>query len=302
MSKLHRRLFFLFGVLAACLWFLLRPRQESDGATPVQTASIRGHVTSQSGKYGGTLLVLLTPKDSAPKVQGAQVRWSGEPGARSGSFEFQSLQPGDYTLELRPEDLVGLEPRKLVVQPSEQPLAFLVKDSGARTDLRVRVLAAEDGTELRAFRVTAAVRNGEERATVVLKTGDTDAVLRAAPIGAVLDLRVEMQGRQPLWTRVFVVEQSEPLVYKLEPGWGAEFIVVGPQFEPLASARVFLDDEFAGDTDAQGVFRFVQPQVPQQCRVDYKDWKMSPGGEVSPESGQFPVWQGSIQVRMQPAQ
>jgi len=303
MSKPWKLLLVLVAIAAGAWFFLRAPRAGAPSAPPAnpQLAAIRGRVTSQSGSYAGTLLVLLTPTGSTRDVQGAQVAWSGQPGALSGSFEFKQMQPGDYTLELRPEDLVGLEPRKLVVQPSATPLEFLVRDSGERADLRVHVVADEDGSDLRAYRLSAAVRDGPERATVVLKTGETDAVLRGAPLGALLDLRVEMQGRQMLWTSVTAAKGREPLVLRLQSGWGAEFTVLGPQLEPLAGARVFLDDEFAGDTDSQGVLRFAQPQVPQLCRVDYKGWKMSPAGEVAPETGQFRIWQGSIQVRMEPA-
>jgi len=104
-----------------------------------------------------------------------------------------------------------------------------------------------------------------------------------------------------LWTSVVVAEKPEPLVLKLKSGWGAEFSVMGPKLEPLAGAKLFLDDEPAGVADEKGIVRAVAPQVPQKCRVEYKDWKLAPGGEVSPETGQFRAWQAWIQVRMEPA-
>jgi hypothetical protein len=145
------------------------------------------------------------------------------------------------------------------------------------------------------------VRDRPERATVVLKTGETEAVLRAAPLGATLDLRAEMQGRQMLWTSVVVAQQPEPLELRLKPGWGTEFTVLGPELEPLVGAQVYLDGELAGLADAQGVVRAALPQVPRTCRVEYKDWKLAPGSEVSAETGHFRTRQGSIRVRMEPA-
>ncbi len=267
---------------------------------PAQLAPIRGHLTSRSGNYAERLLVLLTPEAPPRNSQTAWVDWSGEDGSKSGSFEFKDLLPGNYTLDLRPGDLAGVEPQKLVVQPAQKQLEFVVQDSGARADVHVRILAEEDGSLLRAFRLSASVQGGTEQTTLVLKTGENEAVLRAAPIGATLDLRVAMQGRQMLWTSVVVAEKPEPLVLKLKPGWGAELSVLGPMLEPLAGAKVFLDEELAGVADAQGVVRAVRADVPQKCRVEYKDWKLAPGGEVSPETGQFRAWQPWIQVRMEP--
>jgi hypothetical protein len=268
---------------------------------PAQLGPIRGRVASQSGKYEERLMVLLTPEAPPRNGQTAYVEWSGEAGAKSGTFEFKDLMPGDYTLDLRPVDLVGVEPRKLVARPSEQPIEFLVKDAGARADLRVRVVADEDGSPLRAFRLTADVHGSQEHTTLVLKTGEDEALLRGAPVGATLDLRAEMQGRQMLWTSVVVAEQPEPLLLKLKQGWGAELSVMGPKLEPLAGAKVYLDEELAGVADEKGLVRAALPRVPQKCRVEYRDWKLAPGGEVSPETGQFRAWQPWIQVRMEPS-
>src|SRR5258706_4843077 len=268
---------------------------------PGRLAPVRGHVASRSGNYAEQLLVLLTPEAPPRNGQTAWVDWTGEAGAKSGSFEFKDLMPGDYTLDLRPGDLAGVEPRKLVVQPAQKPLEFVVQDSGARAELHVRVVADEDGSTLEAYRLSATVQGSEDHTTLVPKSGEPEVVLRAAPIGATLDLRVEMQGRQMLWTSVVVAEKPEPLVFKLKQGWGAELSVLGPKLEPLAGAKVFLDEELAGVADEKGVVRAVLPQVPQKCRVEYKDWKLAPGGEVSPETGQFRAWQAWIQVRMEPA-
>jgi len=320
MSKLRKWLFAV-PVLAAGVWFFLvagpeggsytaaelPPQPNSEVAVPepfvapAQLAPIRGHVTSQSGSYEEQRLVLLTPETPPREVMGAQVAWSGAPDARSGSFEFQRLPPGDYTLELRPTDLAGIEPRTLLAQPSQRQLEFVVQDSGTRAEVRVRVVADEDGSELRAFRLNATVRGGPERASVVLKTGATEAVLRAAPLGATLDLCVEMQGRQMLWTSVLVAHEPEPLELRLKPGWGAGFRVLGPALEPLVGAVVFLDGEIAGVADAQGLVRATLPRVPRACRVEYQEWKLAPGSEVSAETGQFRTRQSSIQVRMEPS-
>jgi len=269
---------------------------------PASLLPIRGIVTSQSGTYEQRLTVLLSPEFPPRNGQTAQVEWSGEAGAKRGSFEFKDLMPGDYTLDLRPGELVGVVPRKLVVQPSQQTLEFLVQDAGARAELHVRVVAAEDGALLKGFRLSASVQGAEAQTTVVLKTGETEALLRGAPVGATLDLRVEMQGRQMLWTSYVMPEKPEPLVLKLETGWGAELSVMGPKLEPLEGAKVFLDEELAGVADAKGMVRATRGSVPQRCRVEYRDWKMAPGGEVSPETGQFRAWQAWIQVRMAPAQ
>jgi protocatechuate 3,4-dioxygenase beta subunit len=268
---------------------------------PSQLAPIRGRVTSRSGSYEQPLLVLLTPEAPPRNGQVAHVEWSGEAGAKSGRFEFKGLMPGDYTLELRPGDLVRVEPRKLVVRPSQKTLEFAVQDSGARADLHVRVVADEDGSTLKAFRLSASVQGSEDHTTLVPKSTETETVLRGAPVGSTLDLRVEMQGRQMLWTSLVVAEKPEPLVLKLKQGWGAELTVTGPKLEPLAGASVFLDEELAGLTDAHGTLRAVLPQVPRKCRIEYKDWKLAPSSEVSPETGQFRTSQGSIQVRMEPA-
>jgi len=164
----------------------------------------------------------------------------------------------------------------------------------------VHVVSEEDGATLKAFRLSAGVQGSDDHTTLVAKSGETDVVLRAAPVGATLDLRVEMQGRQMLWTSVVVAEQPEPLVLKLKTGWGAEFSVMGPKLEPLAGAKLYLDEELAGTADLKGIVRAALPAVPQKCRVEYKDWKLAPGGEVSPETGQFRAWQAWIQVRMEP--
>jgi hypothetical protein len=268
---------------------------------PAQFGPVRGHVTSRSGNYTERLLVLLTPEAPPRNGQTAWVEWSGDTGAKSGTFEFKDLMPGDYTLDLRPGDLAGIEPRKLVVQPAQKTLEFVVQDSGARAELRVHVVSDEDGATLKAFRLSATIQGSDDRTTLVPRSGETDVVLREAPVGATLDLRIEMQGRQMLWTTVVVAEKPEPLVLKLKTGWGAEFTVMGPKLEPLAGAKLFLDDEPAGVADEKGVVRAALPAVPQKCRVEYKDWKLAPGGEVSPETGQFRAWQAWIQVRMEPA-
>jgi hypothetical protein len=267
---------------------------------PASLAPIRGQLTSSSGTYEQPLLVLLMSENSRSNGRTAHVEWSGEPGAKLGRFEFKDLMPGDYTLDLRPGDLAGIVPRKLVVQPSQKLLEFVVQDAGARAELHVRVVADEDGSPLKAYRVSAAVQGTEEETTLVQKSTETEVVLRGAPVGATLDLRAQMQGRQMLWTTYIVPQTPAPLVLKLKPGWGSELSVLGPALEPLEGAKVFLDEELAGVADAKGLIRATRAAVPQKCRVEYKDWKLAPGGEVSPDTGQFRAWQPWIQVRMQP--
>ena len=268
---------------------------------PSQLMSIRGHVTSTSGTYEGRVLVLLTPEISQRGSTSAFLEWSGEPGAKTGSFEFKLLMPGNYTVDLRPPDLVGVEPRKLAVHPSDELHEFVVQDKGARAELHVSVLGAEDDAPLKAWRLSASVQGSSEQTTLVPKSDESEVVLRAAPIGSTLELRVTMQGRQTLWTNYVVPEKPEPLVLKLKQGWGAELTVMGPKLEPLEGAKVFLDEELAGVADAKGTVRATRTLVPQKCRVEYRDWKMAPGGEVSPETGQFRAWQAWIQVRMEPS-
>ncbi len=269
---------------------------------PSTLAPIRGHLTSQSGRYDERMRVLLTPAVRSLGRQTTNVEWSGPAQARTGSFAFEGLAPGDYEVELVAADLVELAPRTLALRPGPETREFLVHDGGARVELAVRAQSAEDKKALQGFRVDATITGASEcHALVSLTHGETEARLRRVPVGATVELRVQCDGRRTLWTSVVASDPPAPITLELARGWGAEITVAGPKLEPLEGAKVFLDDELAGTSDAKGLVRAGLDHVPQRCRVEYRDWKLAPGGEVSPDTGMFRAWQSVIQVRMAPA-
>lgn len=268
---------------------------------PSTLAPIRGRLTSQSGRYDESLPVRLVPRTPPNDGPTTRVQWSGPPGQRVGRFAFEGLAPREYGIEFQLPDLAGVEPRAPSVRPGGDELAFVVEDGGARVDLELRAVSAEDRAPLQGWSVTARLGGARElRTMVALRHGEVGARVRRVPVGAQVELELVLPERRTLWTRVVASAAPEPLVFELARGWGAVILVQGPAQEALVGARVFLDEELAGTTDERGELRASLDHTPQRCRVEYKDWKPAASGEVSPETGLFRAWQGTIRARMQP--
>ncbi|MBK7643326.1 MAG: carboxypeptidase regulatory-like domain-containing protein [Planctomycetes bacterium] len=267
---------------------------------PSTLGPIRGRVTSESGRFTGKLTAQVVPKSPPWGAKQTNVEWTGEEGTKTGSFELPGLHPHDYQVRLLSEDLVAIEPNELLVQPSEKWLEFRVKDAGARAPLQIQVVAAEDGAALSDYNLIATIRETGEQAWSGAHKGANEVVIQNAPVGATAELEVVKPGRQSLWQEVIVSEHSEPLVLKLSTGWGREMIVSGPDDAPLEGAKVYLDGELAGTSDAQGRVRPQLAAEPKVCRVEYEDWVLAPGGDVLYDTGGLRLNLQRYRVRMKP--
>lgn len=267
-----------------------------DAALPLPLARIEGTISSSTGRYGDAVYVSLL--EIGPQYgRGAQVEWQEIDGRRHGRFVAENLRPGKYRVSARVPGLLSVEPAFVEVEANDGPLHFVVRDDIEVVSWHVRAVA--NNTAVRQFRVTLSSQGLSSSAS----TESGLAVIGLIPKGASGTMALRADGYAPCYAEIVVDGTSSPdqaVSFELTPGWGTEVTVVDTQRRPIAEARLYFDDMYAGKTDEHGRARIALPNEPQVVRVEYLDWHLAASSTIARETGKFRSWEPFLHVVLEP--
>lgn len=252
--------------------------------------SIRGRITSETGRFDGSVTMQLSA--TSPNVSRAggparvEVEWVEEDGRKVGRFAFPDVPAGGYRVSgavdgewyhVKPE----WEPRSVLVTPPNESVSFVLRDGGARTNLVFRVTATDTGEPVDSFRTRIAIPPRSERMRL-MSPGDV-AVANALYTSKVYWC-VMKAGYQPVVgdESAFSLETKcddapcRVAEIVLRPGWGDEFEVTSSESgKPLAGVKVYADGAEVGTSDARGRVLVTGSVAPRELRFAYADWRAS---------------------------
>jgi hypothetical protein len=151
----------------------------------------------------------------------------------------------------------------------------------ARCDYLLRAVDARSGETLHHFSlVFCVIDDGERGSQVQTFAKNGTATVPSIAGGMRFEWMLSAKGYVPGWGE----ETSFPnegarrtLTVELEPGWGTQFLAVDAEDRPLEGARVFLDGEDQGGTDARGLLRVRRGERPAKASIVYRDWVLKRG-------------------------
>jgi hypothetical protein len=246
---------------------------------------VSGAIRSRTGTYRNPILLWLHGEGSR---RDGTVKWEREGVEWVGRFSFEDLPHGEYTLFAQAMLGEKMEPASVRVTPPDSsvaltvldqaqpdPIAFTVIDAATREPLpsfEVRLW----NDETMGFYVTLPSVHQNERLGTLLPEGSSWMVRVGGYQLASGDdadlLPAEIDG-----------EPVRMAHLELEAGWGARFLVKGPD-GPLEGATLFLDGIERATTDERGFAIGNAPAKPATAAVLYRDWVVT-GGAVDPVTG-----------------
>jgi len=255
---------------------------------------ISGTVTTASGTALPERPFVLARQAANPaRIFRGDVTWTVAGDLTIGTFSMDGVPPGDYDLECRhPRAVFEVTPVVVRVSVPASDVNFHVHDDVQRLPLRFEVTDAVSGAPIQPYSAWCMPKNNSASFKARLTTAD---VLGTFPEGVELDWVVTAEGyRLAEGGRDELRIEGEELIGRvaLEPGWGAQFFVSekgAGRYVP--GLRILLDGEYAGTTEGEyGRLRVSRKARPQSVGLDSTEWRLAPGSQIDPESGQFAEW------------
>lgn len=273
--------------------------------------SIRGRITSESGRFDGLVRMSLNATSQNESRSGGPARalvdWIDEGGRKIGVFTFPDLPAGGYRISgaveaewytVTPE----WEPRSVLATPPNDSVAFLLRDGGARADLVFKITASVTGEAVDGCWARIAIAPRSER-TRELVSGDV--AVANAPYTTKVAWCLVKDGYQPVAgdETAFAIEspcddkRCRTAEIALRPGWGDEFEITSrATSKPVAGVKVFVDGREAGTSDARGRVLVTNATPPSDLRFEYEDWRIV--GRVNVSRPARRISEGPNRVRM----
>jgi hypothetical protein len=265
---------------------------------PVAMVPVRGIVRSQSGRFDGQRIVVSLIADGA-RPRSATVKFETRGGADVGTFSFDAVPRGEYTLRMPRLAFDWAPPTAQVVAPSND-LELVYLDLEPTQDLALEVVDRETGARLAAYALYVDLAN---RATGASGADPASQLLQRIPRTRPIRFCVTADGYMPFsgdGASFGPRRDVNPLRIELERGWGASFRVEDLRMRPIAGARVILDRELAGTTDATGTLVVRRAAPPVRASVEADGFEFEWGG-VDPSSGSLSRnSDGTVYVSMRP--
>ncbi len=265
------------------LWMPYRIHAGESAPVPVEmhwlnepTATLRGIITSQSGRYAEPLMVLVRDERTYMPVRNLHVPvvWSTEGGQSVGTFELPDLAIDSYKVSILGGDhvhrLYGLPHLVRAAEweavPGGEPLRIELSDGQTTRPLAVEVVDAETGDPVKWFDLTAfpASQDPDEMAAGVLGANGEDGHGRfgSVVVGFEYMLAVHADGYMLLHEPMTPGPEPDPLKLKLQPGWSGFPYCVDSVGTPIEGIKVYCDGEPMGKTDARGSLLLSLPSPP----------------------------------------
>lgn len=278
-------------------------RVESAGA-------ISGRLTSLSGTRSFVSTQLELRSLTKPKRRLITLIKTRKEGDRSWAvFNFDEVPEDEYELTVVGGSSRLWEPAMLRVIPPTDDADFMLLDQATPLELSFEVADAESGEILDGFRLVWHFADGTEKR---MRARSNRYTLRGVAPDQRLSWTIVAPGYHPAFGSeqdfIAAVEPPEGYILKselrraqvrLQRGWGAKFMVLGPGSSPVSGARVLLDGEVAGVTIEDGSFLANSTTPPDKISVEYEDWVVSGGDLLSYEGSLAGSW-GEIEVRLRP--
>ena len=209
------------------------------------------------------------------------VETHGEGEFERGTFRFEDVPLGEYTLALVDEAKLALEPSELTVSAGDTDVRLrcrsVTEEERTRYVLIVRVSGSDEPLRYPRFGHRIA-------GSSTMFNGDADGrVDFSIAAGQAFEWMVGADGFVPRWGSELDFVGEEPLTVELDPGWGTEFYVYAG-LEPLEGIELLLDGESVGVTDAGGHLRVVLAEKPERLSITSDEWVLA-GGHVDAETG-----------------
>lgn len=239
--------------------------------------TISGRVVGISESTRSVTLTLLSVRPGTGIVLERELQLERRGDESKADFEFTDLAPGDYELDGYAGYQRWLEPCPLPVSAGTRGI----------------VLRLEEAAEVPWFELVATdAANGEPLHEVCAwfeDTPESEAIheLSGPPLVVDPPLRLAADSRMGVVAPGFRVAhgsltklrddgERRVLELKLERGWSGELVALGPGFAPLVGARVALDGDSVGATDANGRLELVRERAPARIELDYRGWLVEP--------------------------
>jgi RNA polymerase sigma-70 factor (ECF subfamily) len=266
---------------------------------PVAMGPVRGVVRSQSGRLSGQRLFASLVSADGSRRRGATVAVETRGDGDVGTFAFDAVPLGEYTLSLSRREF-DWSPADAHVSVPATDIEFVYMDLEPMQDLALDVVDRDTGAKLERYSIQAWFPGMSRTGT-----GPNPAanILNAIPRTRSFHFFVVADGHQPFTgdeASFGAQRERNPLRIELERGWGACFRVEDARLRPIAGAQVSLDGQLAGTTDASGLLIVRRTSTPVRASVvaegyDY-DW-----GSIDAATGEIRLgFEAGIDVFMRP--
>lgn len=237
--------------------------------------SIRGSVLAATEEARQSAIVRLRALDSYERNYEVRVRFESDALPSRGTFEFEGIPAGEYSLLVRDSRYRPYTwlPQVLQASPPAQGLEFRELADDSSNWIRFVAIDAESGQGQTATVYVWTPEGGGASVGSTFGAGFTIALPRGPMRWA-----VAARGYATCYgdeTAVKPEEGRSVVTARLSAGFGLELEVRGPASAPIEGAEIRLDDKVAGTTDATGCLRVQASAPPHRVDVRYRDWTNS---------------------------
>lgn len=282
---------------------------------------VAGRLTSDSGTYSGSVLIVLDP---VPGTDGRQPtfaypEWTQDAGETVAAFSFADVPEGEYDLRVMSlGDLRTWTPSNLRVTAPMSELELRCADQESVQDWGFSAYDADTGKLLTDVVVCCRTPDGIERAykrvpesgrpqwqliaeNMVWARIDGELPVQGLPRDAHFEWAVVAEGYAPSYgTEESFVSTENGLVATtfLNPGWGAQVRVVDLAGTPIDTALIQVDERSATDL-TPGEFQLVSEEPPDLLRILAPGYQFA-SGPYRPETERLLGHRVWYEIRLQP--
>jgi hypothetical protein len=194
-------------------------------------------------------------------------------------FEFANLPRGDYRLTAHIPRRVTLSPAALEVSTGTRDIVLRTPEVVDAEMLEFLCLArdAADGRPLAECSVVLGALGvaggffGFTPRTFPFAVARADVSTSEAWAGSpgYRWSRLDLSSARP-------DGEASTVEVRLQRGWSASLLALGPGFTPLAGARVLADGVLIAETDADGRAALALDVAPQRLGVEHRGWSLEP--------------------------
>ncbi|HKD99998.1 MAG TPA: sigma-70 family RNA polymerase sigma factor [Planctomycetota bacterium] len=269
---------------------------------------VRGRVRSQTGRFDLAMSVEILAPNQPPgtKLTDTPVEWSGLPNERVGTFRFEGIPAGRYTVYPAPPHplVLATRPKSLMVEPGDAEVEFeLLDDDPEAAELVIEARDAASGAEIPMVDVLCFVEGHGTQLMTNYTCGTP--FYGGVPPDQRMQIDVRTVGYVPAsGTDASFVEDGKGrrvMRVRLDPGWGITVFVEDDAGAGVAGAAVLVDGEEAGVTDASGLLPIVRASAPRTLGARYRDWTLASTDCFDAKTGRFlDFYWPRLEVRLRP--
>lgn len=247
-------------------------------------ASISGVIEGTSGplNFDGARLMIRHSAVFANYFV-TPVETAGEGDVERGTFHFEAVPLGEYTLWMQDLDKFALEPPEVTVNAGDSEVHLrcqAVSQERAHYVLTVHAWGSGDPVRYPRFGIRL------DGSDTWMLNGDADGLVNfSSAVAQPFEWMVGADGFAPRWGSEREFADTESVSVTLEPGWGTEFHVYAG-LQPVEGVELLLDGVSMGVTDAGGHLRVALDEKPERCSIASDVWVIA-GGQVDIETGEF---------------